>query len=131
MRNGVIEQVAPPLDVYTRPANIFVARFIGAPAMNFVPATLLGIDSPAGAVAGLRPQDATLGADGDLRATLDLIEPRGHDYLLHLRLDPPDVDPFLAVVAGATPPAVGATVWLAVRRDRLHLFDGSDGARIE
>jgi ABC-type sugar transport system ATPase subunit len=131
MCNGAIEQVAPPLDVYARPANMFVARFVGAPAMNFLPATLLGIDSPAGAVAGLRPQDATLGASGQLRAIVDLVEPRGHDHLVHLRLDPPAVDPFLAVVAGAEPPAVGAQVWLAVTHDRLHLFDGHDGRRIE
>jgi ABC-type sugar transport system ATPase subunit len=131
MRDGVIEQVAPPLDVYTRPVNTFVARFIGAPAMNFIPAALLGIASPAGAVAGLRPQDVALGADGHLRATVDLIEPRGHDYLLHLRLDPPGVDPVLAVVAGAPPPPVGAGVWLGVRPHSLHLFDGSDGTRIE
>jgi ABC-type sugar transport system ATPase subunit len=131
MRDGAIEQVAPPLDVYARPANMFVARFIGAPAMNFVPATLVGIDAPAGAVAGLRPQDVTLGASGRLHAIVDLVEPRGHDHLLHLRLDPPAVDPFLAVVAGADPPPVGARVFGAVRRDQLHLFDGKDGTRIE
>jgi ABC-type sugar transport system ATPase subunit len=132
MREGAIEQVAPPLDVYARPANMFVARFIGAPAMNFVPATLVGIDARADAVAGLRPQDATLdAATGQLCATVDLVEPRGHDHLLHLRLDPPAVDPLLAVVAGADPPPVGARVFVAVRRDQLHLFDGKDGTRIE
>ena len=49
MRDGAIEQVAPPLEVYAKPANTFVARFIGAPAMNLVPATLAGVDAPAGA----------------------------------------------------------------------------------
>ena len=131
MRDGAIEQVAPPLDVYARPANMFVARFIGAPAMNFVPATLVGIDAPAGAVAGLRPQDVALAASGQLHAIVDLVEPRGHDHLLHLRLDPPAVDPFLVVVAGADPPQVGARVFVAVRRHQLHLFDGKDGTRIE
>src|SRR5919108_4872276 len=43
MRDGVIEQVAPPLDVYARPVNTFVARFIGAPAMNLIPAALAGV----------------------------------------------------------------------------------------
>jgi hypothetical protein len=99
--------------------------------MNFIPAALVGIASPVDAVAGLRPQDVALGTDGHLRATVDLIEPRGHDYLLHLRLDFPGVDPVLAVVAGVPPPPVGAAVWLGVRPDRLHLFDGNDGTRIE
>ena len=42
MRDGAIEQVAPPLEVYARPVNTFVARFIGAPPMNLIPATLVG-----------------------------------------------------------------------------------------
>src|SRR4030095_15550751 len=93
MRDGAVEQVAPPLEVYERPLNTFVARFIGAPAMNLVPATLVGIEAPSGAVAGIRPQDVTLGTSGRLRATVDVVEPRGHDYLLHLRLDLSDADP--------------------------------------
>jgi ABC-type sugar transport system ATPase subunit len=129
MRDGAIEQVAPPLDVYARPANTFVARFIGAPAMNLVPATLVGIDAPSGAMAGIRPQDVTLGAGGQLHAMVDLVEPRGHDHLLHLRLDSPSAGPFLAVIAGAAPP-VGAKVFVTVPPDRLHLFDGRTGTRL-
>jgi len=130
MRDGAIEQVAPPLDVYARPANTFVARFIGAPAMNLVPATLVGIDTPADAVAGIRPQDVTVGANGQLHAIVDVVEPRGHDYLLHLRLDSRDSSPFLAVVAGLAPPPVGAQVFLAFPPDRRHLFDGRTGTRL-
>ena len=116
-----------PLEVYEKPLNTFVARFIGAPAMNLVPATLVGIDTPSGAVAGIRPQDVTLGTSGQLRATVDLVEPRGHDYLLHLRLDLSDAGPFLAVIAGTAPPPVGAQVFVTVNRDRLHVFDGRNG----
>ena len=130
MRDGAIEQVAPPLDVYGRPANTFVAGFIGAPAMNLMPATLAGVDAPPGALAGIRPQDVTLGVSGHLRATVDLVEPRGHDHVLHLRLDLPGVQPFLAIVAGTTPPPVGAVVFLTLPAGRLHLFDGRDGARL-
>jgi len=130
MRDGVVEQIAPPLEVYARPVNTFVARFIGAPAMNLVPASLVGIDTPPGAVAGIRPQDLSLAGSGQLRATVDLVEPRGHDYLLHLRLDQPGLDPLLAVVAGAAPPAVGARTFVAVARERLHLFDGNSGTRL-
>jgi len=130
MRDGAVEQVAPPLDVYARPANTFVARFIGAPAMNLVPATLVGVDAPSGAVAGIRPQDVTLVASGQLHAVVDLVEPRGHDHLLHLRLDSPGADPFLVVVAGTAPPAVGAQVFVRIPPDRLHLFNGRHGARL-
>ena len=48
MRDGALEQVAPPLEVYARPANTFVARFIGAPAMNLLPAAVAGIEAPDG-----------------------------------------------------------------------------------
>jgi multiple sugar transport system ATP-binding protein len=130
MRDGAIEQVAPPLEVYARPVNMFVAQFIGAPAMNLVPARLVGIDAPVGAVAGIRPQDVTLGARGQLHAVVDMVEPRGHDHLLHLRLDSPGVSPFLAVVAGTAPPPTGAQVLVTLPSDRLHLFDGRNGTRL-
>ena len=130
MRDGAIEQVAPPLEVYGKPANTFVARFIGAPPMNLTPATLVGIDAPPGALAGIRPQDVTLGPSGHVRATVDLIEPRGHDHLLHLRLDAPGVQSCVAIVAGTPPPPVGAEVCLTLPADRLHLFDGRDGTRL-
>ena len=130
MRDGVIEQAAPPMAVYATPANTFVARFIGAPPMNLVPAALLGVDVPAGAVAGIRPQDASLTEDGPLRAVVELVEPRGHDYLIHLRLPPPAGDPLLVVHADEVPPPVGATVGVAFAHERLHLFDGHGGARI-
>ena len=130
MRDGAIEQVAPPLEAYGRPANTFVARFIGAPAMNLMPATMAGVDAPPGALAGIRPQDVTLGVSGHLSATVDLVEPRGHDHLLHLRLDLPGVQPFLAIVAGTPPPPVGAVVLLTLPAGRLHLFDGRDGTRL-
>jgi ABC-type sugar transport system ATPase subunit len=129
VRDGAIEQVAAPRDVYARPVNTFVARFIGAPPMNLIPATLLGIETPAGVVAGIRPQDVILGTDGQLHAIVDLVEPRGHDHLLHLRLDSPTAGPFLAVVAESGPPAVGAHVFLELPRGRLHLFDGRTGTR--
>ncbi|MBI4478379.1 MAG: ATP-binding cassette domain-containing protein [Acidobacteria bacterium] len=130
MRGGVIEQVGPPLEVYGSPVNTFVARFIGAPAMNLIPAALAGIEAPAGAVAGIRPQDVALGTSGQLHAIVDLVEPRGHDHLLHLRLDSPGAGPVIAVVAGFTPPPVGAEVFVTVPPDRRHLFDGRTGKKL-
>jgi ABC-type sugar transport system ATPase subunit len=130
MRQGVVEQAGPPLDVYMRPANTFVAQFIGAPAMNLLPATLLGIDAPAAAVGGLRPHDVSLGTQGPLHAVVELAEPRGHDQVLHLRLDSPGAGHFLAVVAGGAAPPLGARVRVAFSPDQVHLFDGTTGVRL-
>ena len=68
---------------------------------------------------------------GHLRATVDFVEPRGHDHVLHLQLDRPGIQPFLAIVAGTAPPPAGADVFLTLPADdRLHLFDGRDGTRL-
>jgi ABC-type sugar transport system ATPase subunit len=128
LRDGVIEQAAPPLDVYAAPANTFVARFIGSPAMNLLPAAAAGIDAPAGAVAGIRPQDVLVGTPGGRRAVVELVEPRGPDYVLHLRLSGPDLA-ILAIVAGAAPPAAGAEVSVTLPPDRVRLFDADGRAR--
>lgn len=129
MREGVIEQVAPPAEVYSRPANTFVARFIGAPAMNLLPADLAGIAAPAGAVVGVRPHDITLGPGGSVQATVDLVELRGHDAVVHLRLEQSALPPILTVIDGAAP-LVGSTVFLSLPLDKLHLFDGTSGVRL-
>jgi ABC-type sugar transport system ATPase subunit len=130
MRDGIIEQIAPPLEVYARPVNTFVARFIGAPAMNLLPAGLAGLEAPAGAVAGIRPQDVIVDSNGPLPAVVDLVEPRGPDHLVHLRLDAPDTPPLVAIVAGAAPPQVGALVAVGLPPERIHLFDGATGTRL-
>jgi ABC-type sugar transport system ATPase subunit len=122
LRDGIIEQAAPPLDVYASPANPFVARFIGSPAMNLLPAEAAGIEAPAGALAGIRPQDVQIGTSGGRRAVVELVEPRGPDYVLHLRLDGSDLV-LLAVVAGASPPTVGAEVSVMLPPDRVRLFN--------
>jgi ABC-type sugar transport system ATPase subunit len=130
MRDGRIEQAAPPLQVYARPANIFVARFIGTPPMNLIPAALAGIAAPVGTIAGIRPQDVQVGHSGALAAVIDLVEPRGHDALLHLRLEGADAT-LLAVVEARMRPAAGARAFATVPPDRVHLFDERSGARLE
>ena len=129
MRQGVIEQIAPPLEVYARPANTFVARFIGAPPMNLVPARSLGIDAPDAALAGIRPHDVAIGSDPGLPAVVELVEPRGHDAVVHLRVDAPGT-PTMLVVVEHEPPVAGTRVQLALATDRIHLFNGTGGARL-
>jgi ABC-type sugar transport system ATPase subunit len=125
MRDGAIEQLAPPLEVYGHPANTFVARFIGAPPMNLVPAAMV-VDLPAAAQAGIRPQDVVIGSSGRA-ATVDLVEPRGADCLVHLRLDAADA-PLLLAIVGGLPPAAGDRVLVSLPRERLHLFDARGAA---
>jgi multiple sugar transport system ATP-binding protein len=83
MNEGRIQQAAPPLDVYERPSNPFVAGFIGTPPMNLFPAGTL---SPSHIV-GVRPEHITLSpadtADA-VTATVDFIEPLGSETLVHL-----------------------------------------------
>jgi ABC-type sugar transport system ATPase subunit len=128
MRQGCVEQIAPPLELYARPVNTFIAQFIGAPAMNLLPAELTEVPAPAGAIVGIRPQDVTLGPQGPIRGTVGLVEPRGHDYLLHVRLTTQN-DCSVVVVSGEAQQP-GTDVFLQFRRERLHLFDGRDGRRL-
>jgi ABC-type sugar transport system ATPase subunit len=125
MRDGRIEQMAAPLELYERPADVFVAGFIGAPAMNLLPAARLGIDAPAGTTAGIRPHDIRLESSGGLEAQVELVEPRGHDYLIHVRLAAAGT-PRLLVAAPSAP--IEPRVFLQFSRERLHLF-GPDGCR--
>ena len=144
MRQGVIEQIAPPLEVYARPANTFVARFIGAPPMNLVPARDLGIEAPEGALAGVRPHDIaididrptlsasdgrpTLSGSAGVEAVVELVEPRGHDAVVHLRLQSERAHSVLAVVDD--PPSTGSVVCVKFPADRIHLFDAAHGERL-
>jgi len=128
MREGRLEQVAPPLEIYARPANVFVARFMGTPPMNLLPAARLDIHVPAAATAGVRPHDLVLG-DGPLEATVDIVEPRGADTIVHLRLDGHEDGMLTAALDGASP-APGTRVRVGWRRDRVHLFDRS-GRRLD
>jgi len=125
MREGRLEQVAPPLEIYAAPVNTFVARFIGVPQMNLVDAPLPGLDVRTGTTVGIRPHDVSIDATGAMPALVEVVEPRGYDAVVHLRA--PTGAPIVAVTSGQ-PPAPGAEVRLAIPADRLHVFD-ADGNR--
>jgi ABC-type sugar transport system ATPase subunit len=129
MREGALEQVAPPLELYARPANTFVARFIGAPPMNVMPAWIWGIDTPPGVLAGVRPHDVVVDDRGGVEAVVELVAPRGHDAVVHLRLDRAGAPVVLAVV-DHEPPAAGSRVRVAATAERVHLFDEASGVRL-
>ncbi|APT91215.1 sugar ABC transporter ATP-binding protein [Corynebacterium sphenisci DSM 44792] len=145
---GVLQQVAPPKELYARPGNVFVAGFIGSPAMNLRPARVAGgavafggqrIPLPAGAapaegaevVLGVRPEDARLGAGG-LDAEVVLVEELGADSYVYARAlgDPAAAEPAIARVGAAAPPAPGTRVSLVADPARIHLFDAGDGRRL-
>jgi ABC-type sugar transport system ATPase subunit len=153
MREGIIEQIAPALEVFRRPSNVFVAGFVGSPAMNLWPCTYnrvgdgqrvispalsieLGVDvavSDGGeGWVGLRPQDLDLVAtgEGDFVGHADIVEPLGPVTLIHFRVDTLPNEFVRVVAAGDIGIEVGDEASLGVRRDRLHLFDGTTGRRL-
>lgn len=137
MRDGFLQQVAPPMELYRQPANRFVAGFVGSPAMNFLPAELMsGVSpSPRGAAAtlGVRPHDVTIvrRGSGDLDAWVDVVEPRGSELLVYLRLGSDHGGPELRVVAPPEP-AIDPEQVVSVRfdRSRLHWFESESGKRV-
>ena len=139
MNEGRVEQVGPPLEVYREPATVFVATFVGSPAMNLLPAELVPITrsggqaSVDGATLGVRPHDLSVVSpgSGDADALVDVVEPRGSELLLYLRLGGSGAGPELRVV---TPPdlavAPDQVVGLRFERTRLHYFDHETGRRL-
>ena len=89
MNKGVLQQVGTPEEVYTSPANTFVATFIGSPAMNLVPSAMVGLDD-ARELVGIRPEHLAL-ATGKLdsvqfEAVVEVVEYLGNEQLVHVRL---------------------------------------------
>lgn len=140
MKDGRIEQVGTPMEVYERPANLFVAGFIGAPAMNQGPgrvvkghAQAFGFSAPApgaaegqAVVLGIRPDDLII-AEGGLSSRVVLVEPLGSESILTLDRD--GVELVMKVNARDVPalPKVGDHLPLAPLPGRVHVFDAASG----
>ena len=143
LRNGVIEQIGRPLDLYDRPANRFVAGFIGSPSMNFIETTCRdgrivagdGIalaDAPAALAEGakvtfgIRPEHIHVDPAG-IDAQVLLIEPTGSETVLALRIGDADLTAVVRQRVGVGP---GDT--LKVRFDDVfHLFDPQTERRLD
>jgi len=145
MKDGVIQQVGTPAEVYHEPANTFVARFIGAPSMNMIDATVIaeGIrlfnglkvkldinhlvrDQPV--ILGVRPDDLTVGAGHPIvEGKVVVREPLGAETLIYVAVNGTEV---IAKASGRTPPPVGQTVQLAAAPENLHLFDATTGVAL-
>ncbi len=157
MRDGVVQQVGEPLELYNQPANKFVAGFIGSPAMNFANVTLseangslvaensgLRITLPdetaqrlrgyvgRAITLGIRPEDLTVAATGDsgqlcFDAVIEVVEQLGSEILLDMKVGD-------GVMVASVEPTVRVKVRdrlrLAMRPSRLHVFDATTGGAI-
>ncbi|HEX9599571.1 MAG TPA: ATP-binding cassette domain-containing protein, partial [Gaiellaceae bacterium] len=90
MNHGVLQQIGTPEELYTDPRNMFVAGFIGSPAMNLIPATLIDGAGGAGQIAGFRPEHVDLGEGrgerARFRARVEVVEYLGDEQLVHVTL---------------------------------------------
>jgi multiple sugar transport system ATP-binding protein len=144
MHDGLVEQVGAPLELYDRPANRFVAGFIGSPAMNFLPATANGagisfssgvdfslpvktsLETGRAIVVGIRPEHLEIAADG-FEAEVVVIEPTGSETQLFARVGEHEI---VAVFRERHAFAPGQRIRLRPQADCVHLFDSSSGQRI-
>ncbi|HUP64469.1 MAG TPA: sn-glycerol-3-phosphate ABC transporter ATP-binding protein UgpC [Thermoanaerobaculia bacterium] len=154
MNAGRLQQVGPPLEVYEKPANLFVANFIGTPPMNFfegertdgvLEAAGLRIELPPAmraaaekssrprVVAGIRPEHVTVsrppaeGPSAPVSGSVEVVEPLGHEVIVYVRVGD---SLFAASTDSRTRPAAGETLTLHLRTEQLHLFDPESGARL-
>ena len=129
MDSGRIQQAAPPLEVYDRPANPFVASFIGTPPMNLFPPGVLDL----GRTVGLRPEHMAISmsppADGAaaLEASVDFVEPLGSETIVHcvLSMRSVRVAVRLSGAARAKVPGAGDRVWLLPDSSHAIAFQAS------
>ncbi|HEV2504161.1 MAG TPA: sn-glycerol-3-phosphate ABC transporter ATP-binding protein UgpC [Mesorhizobium sp.] len=149
MHNGNVQQVGAPLELYDHPANMFVAGFIGSPAMNFLPATVArqaiaeavlsdgqklrlpdGLPLQDGDVltVGMRPEDIRIVDGGPLQAKVEVVEPLGMSTQYYVRL----AGEQLRIYAIGRPVlAPGQQVSLSVDLSAQHIFDPVSGNRVE
>ena len=154
MHDGIIEQIGTPLDLYDRPSNLFVAQFIGSPAMNVIAGTLLvGKDNGSGGSTaveatgtrwpvpaqiggsdgqavhyGIRPGDIHLAPAGTgIKAKVIVVEPTGAETELLLQVGDAQI---VAVIHGRTAAKPDEIIDLAIDADKAHVFDSASGKRL-
>lgn len=143
MNGGNVEQIGAPLELYDRPNNLFVAGFIGSPAMNFLKGTVQGgmfrcgdisLPLPPGSagsegravVYGMRPEHLRLSSDG-VPATISVLEPTGSETQVIMRIAGTQVVGAFRERISAQP---GDMLHVAPDPNLAHLFDEASGARL-
>jgi multiple sugar transport system ATP-binding protein len=131
MRLGVLQQIGTPEELYTNPTNMFVAGFIGSPAMNLIPATAIDGIAADGRIVGFRPEHIDLGeGPGEhvrFEATVEVVEYLGDEQLAHLALGDVKVQAKLPVEERLDN---GQKATFSVARDKLRLFDAETEERV-
>jgi multiple sugar transport system ATP-binding protein len=143
MKDGYIQQIGTPAEVYHSPANTFVAQFIGAPSMNLlkgtyedgavklynkvsVPMPGREIGSGHDVLLGVRPEDIGPATNGSvlLNGQVSVAEPLGAETLLYVDVDGREI---IATGSGRTPPRAGDVLGLSADPAAMHLFDANTG----
>jgi multiple sugar transport system ATP-binding protein len=152
MSSGVLQQIGTPPQLYDRPVNVFVAAFIGSPAMNFATAkaadgglqlasTTLELTGTPARIAqehrgrdlliGFRPEDLELDGPGSaairIPAKVDVVEYLGHEELLHAQSDGHEI---VALVPSDERVQAGDDVTFAIQAEKLHVFDPESEERL-
>ena len=146
MNAGRAEQIGTPMEVYENPATVFVAGFIGSPAMNFLDGTSeanrsvaldgngsvpVGVDLAAGrkVTIGIRPEHLTpcKPSEANLVGSVEVVEALGADTLIHAAVAGRTV---IARLPHGAPAEIGEPIALCAARDRIYLFDAGTGARV-
>jgi len=138
LRDGRIEQTGAPIDLYERPANAFVAQFIGSPKMNFFAAedltpaagTLLNCETTSATQIGMRPEHLKLtdSSNAVVEGTLELIENLGEYALVHLLTA--SKKEFIAKTEKPPTAQKGSVLSFGISADLAHVFDASSGLRL-
>jgi multiple sugar transport system ATP-binding protein len=157
MKNGIIQQVGAPKEVYEKPENVFVGGFIGSPAMNFFSGKLVGnkftfsetaVDVPEGklktlrkqgyegkeVILGIRPEDIhdepvflEASKDSQIKAKIEVSELMGAETMLYSQVDGQE---FIARIDSRTDIDAGHVVTLAFDMNKAHFFDKETEIRI-
>jgi multiple sugar transport system ATP-binding protein len=150
LKDGLLQQCDTPRGMYDHPNNVFVAGFIGSPAMNLfeVPVVDGGVKFGSGThpieradlasagqkvTLGVRPEDLSITGDGQgLPVTVEVVEELGADAYIYgsTSEEGGDITPIIARVDGRNPPQKGAVVNLAPRTGHVHIFNVTTGERI-
>jgi multiple sugar transport system ATP-binding protein len=147
MHDGRVEQIGAPLELYDRPQNLFVAGFIGSPAMNFLQGTIRingspGFDGPGGArlplaegppdsdgrdaIYGVRPEHFTIADDG-AEAEIQVVEPTGSEIQIVAKIGDAEI---IAAFRERHPFKPGDKIRLKPDPRLVHLFDAGSGQRL-
>jgi multiple sugar transport system ATP-binding protein len=150
LKDGILQQVGTPRDLYEKPNNVFVAGFIGSPAMNLFPADIteggvkfgtaiaaterdaLAHASSGTVTVGIRPEDVLVASSGEgLQVDVDVIEELGADGYLygHTEVNGARVD-IVARVDGRSHPMAGDRIFITPKPQHIHVFDQVTGERL-